>query len=333
MREPVRDRVDPDRIKTILNAVPDIWVEQFKEAGKKSLAEFGLKEPTQVLKITRPQGGTITLLVGKTSEKRTRFVQRPPNPQFPGKPQVEVILEEFKFAKLQDNEQLFEIKADHLKELAVSVSTLRDAQLARFKQIDAQKVAIADAGRSLVFVKTADSWKLEKPAYEAERIKVDELLDKFAGLKASDQYIIDKADPKTHGLDKPARVTVTVVEGKDKDKKTKEFTFLLGKAKDKLYVQVAGWERVNVIEDDVLKLVQRPALAYRNRKVLNYPASELARVEVQLPRGDLRAGANQGHLAVGRAGTGGPGSGQGRPFTTGSEPSGGRRVPHRHSEG
>ena len=137
-------------------------------------------------------------------------------------------------------------------------------------------------GNSLVLVKNAEGWQLEKPAYQAERSKVDELLDKLAGLRASDKDIIDKADPKTHGLEKPARVTITLEEGKDK--KSKEVIFLFGKVKDKLYAQVTGWERVNGIEGDVLNLVQRSPLVYRNRKVLNHSTSDLARVEVRLPK-------------------------------------------------
>src|SRR5436309_3296592 len=60
LREPVRDRVDPDKIKTILTALPDIWVEKFVEPDKKTLDDFGLKDPAQVLKVTQPGGDVIT---------------------------------------------------------------------------------------------------------------------------------------------------------------------------------------------------------------------------------------------------------------------------------
>ncbi len=289
LREPVRDRVDPEKIKSILTGLPDIWVERFVDAGKKSADDFGLKDPAQVLSVTRPKGDTVTLQIGKTSDKRSRIVQKPGGSPFMPKPSIDVIEEEFKYAKLKDNDQIFEIKGDKLKDIAVAADAFRDPQLARFKTDDVKKLTIDEGGRTLVFVKRDDGWKLENPAFEAERGRVDDILDKLSGLRAGDKDIIDKADLKTYGLDKPAAIKIDVEEGKDK--KTKEFTFLLGKQegdKGKLYVQVAErvgkevtrWDRVNAVEGDLLKLAQRPALAYRNRRVLNFASSDAARVDV-----------------------------------------------------
>jgi hypothetical protein len=285
LREPVHDRVDPDRVKTILTNLPDIWADKFVEPAGKTLDDFGLKDPAEVIKVTRPEGDAITLLVGKTSDKRTRLVQKPGASPFMPKPQVDFVEEEFRYAKLQDNDQVFEIKADKLKDIVVAAGTLRDPQLARFKAADVKKLVINDGGIALRFVKQDDDWKLfldDKPAFAVERAKVDDIIDKLAGLRADDKDISDKADPKVDGLDKPATVTVTVEEGKDK--KTKEFTFLLGKQeggeKGKLHVQVAGWDRVNAVDGELLKLAQRPALAYRNRRVLDFATLDEARVEV-----------------------------------------------------
>jgi hypothetical protein len=306
LRAPVRDRVDPEKIKTILTSLPDIWAEKFVEAGKKTADEMGLKEPAETIKVTRPQGDTITVQIGKTSETRRRIVPKPPGPaQFMPKPQFDVIEEEFRYAKLPDNDQVFEIKADKLKHLVVAANTLRDPQLARFKSDDVKKVAIQDADRSLRFVNEDGAWKLflhDKPAFDVERTKVDDLIEKLAGLRADGKDILDKADPKAQGLDRPMKVTITAVEGKDK--KTREFTFLLGKPeggdKGKLPVQVAGWDRVNLVDGDLLKLAQRPALAYRNRRVLNMDALDLARIDVERAgeKYALERASGSWHLAV-----------------------------------
>src|SRR5262249_34213607 len=69
-----------------------------------------------------------------------------------------------------------------------------------------------------------------------------------------------------------------------KAKKTKTITFDLGKhdsEKAKIYVRVQGVPRINAVEDAVLKLVERPALAYRNRRVLDFADTDLAKVEVK----------------------------------------------------
>ena len=44
---------------------------------------------------------------------------------------------------VKDNDQIFEIKADKLKDLFVAPNTLRDDRLARFRTEDARKVEIA----------------------------------------------------------------------------------------------------------------------------------------------------------------------------------------------
>jgi hypothetical protein len=302
---PERDRVDPDKLKTILTAVPDIWAEQFVDKPKKDLAEYGLKDPEQTVQVTLPGGGTRTLLVGKTSRTKMRMVMRPSPPGVPVPPQPQPVHDEYRYAKLQDNAQIFEIKAERLKDVFVAADTVRDPQVARFRTGDANRLEIDRPGQpKLVLAKEKDNWKVEEPLKaEAENGKVTELLDKLSGLQAHDKDVIhEKGDGKKYGLDKPAAtVKVTVAEeppgakkpaagtaeaDKEKDKKkvTRTITVALGKrdaATKKLYVQTVGYARVNAVEDAVLPLVERPALAYRGRRVLDFLAGDVDTVKVQ----------------------------------------------------
>lgn len=294
LSKPVRDRVDPDKVKGILAGLPDIWVEKFVNTDKKKLDDFGLKDPAQTIQVQLPRGDTVTLLIGKTSDKQMRLIKKAGGPPF-GKPSVDVIETEFKFAKLKDNDQVFEIKADKLKDIAVAADALRDPLLARFKTDDVKKLTITEGGKSLVFVKGDDGWKLENPAYDADRGRVDDVLDKLAALRAGEKDILDMADAKAFGLDKPTTIKIVIEKdakdgdkgktaSKSNDKKATELTFLLGKQqgeKGKLYVQMAGWDRINIVDGDLFKLAQRPALAYRNRRVLNFATGDASRIDVQ----------------------------------------------------
>jgi hypothetical protein len=299
LRQPVRDRPDPDKLKAILTAIPDLWNEGFKDSQDKSLDAFGLDKPEQTLKVTRTNGETLVLLVGKTSRTDVRKVQKPGMPDgspFPPKPRTEIVHVEHRYAKLQNNNRIFEIKADRLKDLNVATDVLRDAQLARFKPDEVTRMVIHEGGRELVFTKEKERWKLEKPAFSAETSKVTELLDKLSGLQAREKDVIDKADPKKYGLDKPATITLTVVPApKDKSSEeskttsSKEITFELGSTNaenNQLYVQLAGWPRVNAVNADVMKLVRQPALAYRGRRVLDFSSSDLAKIEVKPAKGE-----------------------------------------------
>src|SRR5262249_25122967 len=160
---------------------------------------------------------------------KTRMVNRPaPPPQFgmPQQPQKDIVHDEYRYAKLQDNDQIFEIKADRLKDIFVASDSLRDARLARFRTEDVRRLELTHGGQDLVFVKDKDRWKLEKPQqFDAETNKVTELLDKLSGLQARDKDILDKEDPKKVGLDQPAATIKLTAEEEVKgegDAKTKK---------------------------------------------------------------------------------------------------------------
>jgi hypothetical protein len=292
LTEPVRDRPDPEKLKTILGAVPDIWAEQFVDKPKKDLAEYGLNKPEQTIRVMRAPGDAITLLVGKQSQVKTRTVMRPaPNmggPPMP--PQKEIVHEEYRYAKLQNNDQIFEIKAEKLKDLFVSVDALRDAQLARFRTEDARRVEIQQGGTTIELTKEKDQWRLQKPlTAEADSSKITELLDKLNGLQARDKDVLDKADAKTYGLDNPVATIRVTAEPRPSERKPdtkdskKTMSFLLGKhdtSKSKLYVRMDGRDRINAVEASVWKLVERPALAYRGRRVLDWASGDLAKIEI-----------------------------------------------------
>ncbi len=125
---PVKDHVDPDKVKTLLAAFPEIWAERFVDKKDKKLEDFGLKDPETVLTVTSPGGAAIKLLVGKESETKFRKVPKPAQPQqpfMPPKQDFELVPEPYRFAKLEANEQIFEIKADKLKDVNLRISAPR----------------------------------------------------------------------------------------------------------------------------------------------------------------------------------------------------------------
>ena len=291
LREPVKDRVDPDKLNMVLGAVPDVWAESFVAKPKADLAEYGLKDPKESIRVVRPSGDAVTLQIGKQSHVKVRKVMRPaPNmggPPMP--PQEEMVHDEYRYAKLAGNDQVFEILADRLKELFVPGPSLRDAKLARFKPEDARRLEIRRPDLDLVLVKDKDKWKIEKPLNaEAEVPKITELLDKLAAWQATGKEVLDNVDAKTYGLDKPAATISVTVEDEVKDgdkkiKKPREIVFNIGKNeadKTKLFVRVGGWERVNQEDDSTWKLIERPALAYRGRRIIDDSSSDIARIDV-----------------------------------------------------
>jgi hypothetical protein len=293
LSQPARDRLDPDRLKSLLRSAPDIWAEQFVARGEKDLVKYGLKDPEQIVRVTDPDGATVVLLIGSVSPTKKQKPSPPPPPGLPPDvPPPPPVVETFRYAKLENNDQVFEIKADRLRDLFVRPADLRDARLARFRADDARRLEIKYEGQDIVLAKDKDRWHLEKPLKaDAETSKVNELLDKLAGLEAHDADVIDNADAKTYGFDDPAklgRVVVTVEEekgeGTAKKKEARTLTFALGKDdkdKKKLYVRAGNWPRVNAVDDSLVSLAKRPVLAYRGRRVLDFVTGDLQQVEVK----------------------------------------------------
>jgi hypothetical protein len=303
LSQPVRDRPDPDKLKTILTEVPDIWVEYFKErnASPKDLEKYGLKNPEKKLSVTPSNGDTVTLLVGKESDRkgqRMRTISLPPSQ--PGQPPMShrvPVPVKYLYAKLQGTEdsasQIFEIEADHVEKLSIPPDTLRDPHLARFRPEDAQKLELKQGRTTLVLErdkKDTFKWNLTSPIKEeAESSKVTEIIDKLSQLEATGADVIDKGTPAAYGLNpRSDTIRLTVLEeskDKAKTKTQKVFRFTLGKHdKDKLYVRVDDWKRINAVKDDLVKLADRPALAYRSRKVLDYDSADLARIDIRRPK-------------------------------------------------
>ena len=146
------DRLDPAKRDALLRGFPDLWADKFVDDKNKSLKECGLNEPAYVLSANIPDGGKINLLIGKISESKMRVVKAPPgNPFGPPPKPPEVVNEEYRFAKLEKNDQIFEIKTDKLRDIGVEVDDLRDPKLAHFETDDVKRLEIHHGDQTLVF--------------------------------------------------------------------------------------------------------------------------------------------------------------------------------------
>jgi Domain of unknown function (DUF4340) len=301
LTEPVADRADPDKLRGVLAAVPELWVEAF--LPETDLQKTGLDVPERTVAV-KFGDHELKVLIGKVSRvKETKPPAPPPaNPFSPPPPPPPVIREEYRYAKLPNNSQVFELRTDKFPELFIKPADLRDAKLARFKSGDVKKLEVVAADRKLVFAREKDAggdekWRLLEPVQAAaEGPKVSELIDKLAELQARGADVIDTADLKAYGLvvGEPATtVTLTIAEEQPgstpeapKTTTTRTLNYRLGKqdtAKSKLYVQVPGQSRVNAVPDDLLKLVDRPVLAYRSRRILDVPTKQITQINVERP--------------------------------------------------
>lgn len=327
LTRPAPDRPDPSALESLLTAVPDLWADRFVnpvssrammisatlaglgnglEGGLASaawltavqaphsllvLAPFGLAQPRETLTVATATGQPITLEIGASYQK-TRKVRRPAmvgpmGIEMPAR--EETVSDELRYARLKGNDQVFEIKGDRLKDIFVSLDTLRDAHIARFKSDDVQRIQIKHQDQEIVLARDKDRWKLLQPIQaDADRDRVNDLLSKLAGLEARGQSVTYDADPKETGLDKPATTIQLTLEeevkkgSKDKEKKTRTITLQLGKQEGaNLYVREVASPRVNSVEGSLAAIAGRDVLAWRGKRLFDFASRDLEQVTIQ----------------------------------------------------
>ncbi len=289
LTKPALDQPNPQALETLLTAVPDVWAERFVESGDP--ARFGLAKPERVLTVSFADGRSVILEIG-ASQERKRKVRRPASvgPMgFPIPEREEEITEEVRYARLKNNNQVFEIKGDRLKDIFVSLDALREPHIARFNSSDVQRVQITHKGREIVLTRDKQRWQLTQPIQaDADQDKINDLLSKLAGLEAHGDNVSYNPNLKETGLDKPATTIVLSLEeepkkgSKDKEKTKRTLTLELGKQEERnLYVREAGSPRVNKVEDSLATLAGRDVLAWRGKRLFDYDSKDLKQVVIQ----------------------------------------------------
>ncbi len=234
---PSIDRLDPEKANQVREAIADLWAERFVEGssadvcailGNAALSDAGLagpwtslswlaplrqgdtagnnvswrkwimvraglEKPERILRVTQA-GGTIALQIGTISSSRAR----PTPPPRPGMPPEPPTFDEYRYAKLENNDQIFEVKADKLKDLFVLVAGLREIRLARFEAKNVRRVEVTQGTTKTAILfrdeKDEKLWRVEVPGeggmttnMEAKEDKVNDLLSALSGLNAQDK--------------------------------------------------------------------------------------------------------------------------------------------------
>lgn len=292
--KPLTDRVDPERLKAVLSAAPELWVEGF--VAETDPAKTGLNGSAKTVTVETSKR-TVELQIGGVSRENEKSILPPNPPGLPPQSPPQIVKETYRYAKLPGNPQVFEVRGDKIDDLFVKLDALRDAKLFRFRPSDVRRIEIARPDAQIVFRNDRDEsakldhWKIERPIQaDADDAKVSELINHLSELRASGVDVVDNADPKAFGFDPNvagSRLTIELSEempGDDKARRNRSVTLNIGKHdtdKSKLSVQVAGTKRINAVPDDFLKLFERPALVYRGRTIINASPAQVASIAVE----------------------------------------------------
>ena len=307
----VRDRVEPAKLRSVLTAMADLWVEKFvsEPADQTGLAAG---QPAYTITVTRTDGRETQLELGKVSRTETKTEEQPPaSPFAPPPPPPKTTTEEYRYAKLAGSDLVFEVRSDALDAAFAPPAELRDDRLARFDPANVRELTVTRPGEPpIVLTKKSGDEAASDADAQADRwyvgpvladpTQVTELLESLSNLQAPADSRTDAPTPEKLaevdlGPDAGIRVAVTVApktaEG-EPDAKPRTITYRIGKddtEAKKLAVVVDGWPRLNLVDDAVAALVARPGLAYRSRRLFDTAAARLDTVTVSRPGADAYA--------------------------------------------
>jgi hypothetical protein len=316
LESPARDRVDPARARTVLAAVTDLWVDEFVTPAPAE-DKLGFADFNRSVTVRRKGSEPVTVRFGavaKTGEREETIALPSPPGAPPSRPITRKVPVDFRYARVDGNPQVFLVNAEKLSDL-FAAGQLADPQVARFSTDEVREVVIRPAGKPEVklarkkgdpkakqFEDTQDRWFLDaKPnPILADARRVEELLGELSGFRASgSEHTQYPAEPPAA----ETRVTLVLREPRpegEPDAPAREITLLVGKPdpiKRRVPVSLAGWPRVTLADDTlgpddpdswivsilfpntVSALINRPPLAYRNRKLFD-SAAELSAVSV-----------------------------------------------------
>lgn len=317
----VLDRLNPATADTLLEAIPDLWVERFVPADKAGSDKTGLDKAERVLAVTGADGKKVTLLVGRESRVREtkKLVNAPPPPGLPPgitlPPREETQREVFLYARLENNPKVFEVRKDRIDQVFPDVATLRDPRLARYEQGDVVRLEITQPGKpGIVVEKKDEAWRLAAPmSRAADSSKVTALLGKLSNLEASAADVSaaqTQADLKkvleAAGLAAPrATITLKISEkdptardGVEKPKRERLVTYTLGNidpVSGKVALRVDNLWRVNRVDNgpkdqqaqQIDALALRAAGEYRSLRVMEISGADVIGLTLESPGGSV----------------------------------------------
>ena len=314
---PIRDNPDPSRLRALLTAMSDLWVEEFVPTPPPEEV-LGFAATGQAVSVQRRGSNPVTVRIGNIAKigEREETISVPGGP--PGAPPQSLkqkVPVEYRYARIDGNPQVFLVAADKLPNLFVAVGELIDTRVARFSADEVQEVLLRSPSQPEVKLmrkkgnpkatnpdERSDRWFVDAQPNPllADSARVNELLDQLTGLRASQfndiRFVDNLPSP-------PTQVTVVVRESRaegEPEAPTRQFTLLIDtpdSVKQLLPVAVAGTQRLTLVNNRLSSAdsdswlggwlfprtladqLTKPAIAFRGRQLFD-SADPLRRVAV-----------------------------------------------------
>jgi hypothetical protein len=314
---PIEDNPDPERLRSVLTTITDLWVEEFLHTAPAE-AELGFDADSRTVTVKTKGGEPLTLRFGGIARmgEREETITIPGQPGQPPRSIPRKVPVEFRYARVDGNPQIFIVSGEKLGDLFVSSASLVDPRVARFESDEVQKLTLNIPGRPpLTLLRRkgnlraanpddrTDRWVITaKPNdFPADGARVNELLGHLTRFRAESNSRI------TYPAVKPTpRVTITVAAREQRaegepEAPTRTYELQLGPPdflERLLPLSSPGQPRVTMVDDRLNSATtgswvgsllfpetihdsfEQPAIAYRDRKLLDTTDTQIKSLSV-----------------------------------------------------
>jgi hypothetical protein len=246
MVKPKRLPADRDRILDLIDKVQFTKVKEFVADSPKSLARYGLDQPTEVTFWTGKEKDRTakSLLIGALDSKKKGV-----------------------YAKRAGEPSVFLVEEEIWKLIPKSVSELREKRLVALNREKVEQIALESPRGKVLLVKEGEKWVIQGPEkLKADETEVNKLLSTAQGLKA-EEFIGEDAAAVSRVLAKPELRLAFTEQGAPAPK-----VLLLAQARDrgKVYAGLAGQGPLTLVASSALSDLAKSVTDLRDRSLLGF---------------------------------------------------------------
>jgi len=301
--EPVKAYADSQKVRTLVNNIANLRVQEFIEDAPQSLEPFGLDKPFLTVTI-RTEREEETEEAEEDKEKGHKQETTEPEAQEsnektttqPAKPKSRTIVETIglavgdysdldkknRYIKRLDAPWVASVSQASIERIVPNLSELRDNRITRILSNDVTELTITHGKSTATLRREAGHWRGSGDLAKLETEAVRDVLAALEHVRAID-FIDEPQNASTYGLDKPRAVLRITTRGS-----VEPLVLKIGSntpSGRNTYVQVVGQPTVHVVSRTQAERLAIDPISLRSRVVFDLPPDTLQRIERDGPGG------------------------------------------------
>jgi hypothetical protein len=247
--------VDNDAVQNVASSLTSLTADQVVEDKPSDLAQFGLKEPSFDLKITKKDGKTTELQLGDEA------------------PTSGLI-----YAKVAADPKVYALSTSMKSSLDKTWQDLRDKRLLTFDSDKLTRVELTAKKQTIELGKNAQNdWQILKPKpYRADGLQVEELVRKLKDAKLDTGVSDEDAKKAASAYASGSPIAIAKVTDASSTQ-----TLDVRKSKDDYYAKSSAVEGVFKVPTDLGTGLDKGLDDLRNKKVFDFGFNDPTKLEVK----------------------------------------------------